>query len=90
MGSSFNDSQHPSDEDVDEQVRAAFAAWDDCHEAIRNLRKEYDAAMQLYERRDAGDPAELRARIKGLQVDCDQLFFRMLKAAEIRTRERYI
>lgn len=91
MRSSFSDSMPPPPQgDLDGQVRDAFSAWDQCHGAIRELREDYDEAMLLYERRDAPDPAALRARIKGLQVDCDQLFFTMLKAAEARTRERYI
>ena len=75
---------------VDERVHHAFAAWNDCHVQIHALRQEYDGAMLLYERRDGPDPTGLRTRIKGLQVDCDQMFFALLKAAEMRTRERYI
>lgn len=75
---------------LDDRVRSTFAAWDESHVAICGLRGDYDAAMHLYERRDGPDPAALRARLKGLQIDCDQFFFTFLKAAETRSRERYI
>jgi hypothetical protein len=78
------------DGSLDEVVRQAFEAWDQCYCGLSMLRHEYDAAMQLHERREGPDPAPLRARLKGLQADCDQLFFKLLKAAESRMRERYI
>ena len=76
--------------DLDERVGHAFTTWDNSHRALLPLRTEYDRAMQLYERRDGPDPMELRGRIKAAQGACDELFFQLLKAAEVRTRERYI
>ncbi len=86
------DSQPPAEGalSLDDHVRSTFAAWDEVHVAISGLRADYDAAMRLYERRDGPDPSALRARLKGLQTDCDQLFFTFLRAAETRSRERYI
>lgn len=75
---------------LDLDVREAFEAWDECYSDISALRSDYDAAMLLYDRREGPDPAALRARLKGLQADCDQLFFTLLKSAELRMRERYI
>ncbi len=89
--SSTTSSRPPPDEPtIDDVVRQAFVAWDDCHLQIHGLRVEYDAAMQLHERRDGPDPSPLRIRLKTMQTNCDQLFFALLKAAEVRTRERYI
>lgn len=46
--------------------------------------------MALHARRDGPDPAALRVRLKELQDECDLRFFQLLKAAEQRTRERYL
>ena len=79
----------PPDE-LDLKVRDAFTAWDSCHADISRLRREYDVALSLFERRDGPEPSSLRLRLKTMQEDCDVLFFQLLRSAEVRTRERYI
>lgn len=88
--STYHSQPPPGEPTIDDAVRLAFDAWDGCHVQIHNLRREYDAAVQVHERRDGPDPSDLRLRLRSMQTNCDQLFFAMLKAAETRTRERYI
>jgi hypothetical protein len=80
----------PSHASLDEQVRNAFAAWDECHRALTPLRTEYDAALHACERDGGRDPVELRDKLRQAQSDCDRLFFKLLRVAEDRTRDRYI
>jgi hypothetical protein len=78
------------DTSLDELVGRAFAAWDECHRGLTPLRTEYDAAMHAHDHAGGADPIELRDKLRQAQADCDRLFFKLLRVAEDRTRDRYI
>ncbi|MBK0391354.1 hypothetical protein [Ramlibacter algicola] len=75
---------------LDTHGHQAFHAWDLSHCDVRDLRPSYELARYHHEQEGGPEPVDLRTRIRATQVECDRPFFRFLRAAEDRTRIRFI